>query len=184
MSNRVFKGDLSTEGINRIIEQLEHYAKISLPEIADTIVRRLAQEGIRVAEYSVYADWRELIEFRYEPLGEGEGELIGENITLIHRVWYASKEASIRNRREAFVSPILMSEYGAGPYAQSDHRGTFPAQRHAFEEEWFWYDATGTKHSSEEDYHMVATQPMFRAMVEMMQKAREVVKEVFMSYGG
>ena len=181
MSNRVYKGDLSTEGIQSIISQLENYAYIQLPEIADTIVRRLAEIGIKVAEYSVYGDWRQLIEFRYEPLGEGDGELVGQDISVVHRIWY-TKGGAVKG--EADISPLLMSEYGAGPYALQGHRGTFPDQTHAFQQEWFWYDASGTKHSSEEDYHIIATQPMYRAMVVMMQKAKKVAKEVCSSYGG
>ena len=76
-----------------------------------------------------------------------------------------------------------MSEYGAGFYALNGHRGTFPGQRHAFKSEWFWYDGNGVKHSSEEDYHMIATQPMYRALVDMMLNVEKVAKEVFGRYG-
>lgn len=183
MSNRVYKSDLSTKGISEIIKQLKTYAEVDLPQMADEIVRRLAQMGIRVAEYSVYNDWRPLLEFRYDSKDLGDGELVGESVTLIHRVWYTSKKANIRNQREAYVSPMLMSEYGAGWYALQGHRGTFPGQTHAFESEWFWYDGNGHKHSSEEDYHMIATQPMYKAFVEMMENVEKVAREVFNSYG-
>lgn len=181
MSNRVYKSDLSTEGINGLIRQLKEY-RDELDIIADEIVQKLAERGIAVAEYSVYSDWRSLIEFKYEPQNLGEGELIGKDITLIHRIWYYSKNVSIRTRREAYVSPLLMSEFGAGWYALDGHRGTFPGQRHAFESEWFWYDASGHKHSSEEDYHMIATQPMYKALVDMIENVEKVAKEVFRSY--
>ena len=181
MSNRVYKCDLSTEGIKNVIAQLKFYADVQLPEIADTIVRRLAELGIKVAEYSVYGDWRQLIEFRYEPLGEGQGELIGEDITVVHRIWY-TKGGAVAG--EADISPLLMSEYGAGSYALAGHRGTFPDQKHAFQQEWFWYDASGIKHSSEEDYHIIATQPMYRALTAMMMNAQKVAREVCRSYGG
>ena len=75
-----------------------------------------------------------------------------------------------------------MSEYGAGWYALNGHRGTFPGQTHAFESEWFWYDVFGRKHSSEEDYHMIATQPMYKALIDMIQNVQAVAKEVFDSY--
>ena len=181
MSNKVFKSDLSTEGLNELIRQLKTYED-NLDIIADEIVQKLAERGIKVAEYSVYGDWRSLIEFKYEPKNLGEGELVGQDITLIHRVWYTSENASIKNQREAYVSPLWMSEFGAGQYALDGHRGTFPGQRHAFKSEWFWYDGNGNRHSSEEDYHMVATQPMYRALVDMMVNAEKVVKEVFSSY--
>ena len=176
MSNRVFKGDLSTEGINGIIAQLQRYNDVDLPHMADEIVRRLAEIGITVAEYSVYSTFRPYIEFRYEPESLGVGELVGSDNALIHRIWY-TKGGAVKG--DADISPLLMSEYGAGPYALEGHRGTFPEQKHAFESEWFWYDSGGVKHSSEEDYTMVSTQPMYRALIEMTNKAVEVAKEVF-----
>ena len=178
MSNRVFKSDLSTEGIQRLIDQLNEYADVTLPHLADTLVRKLAEIGITVAEYSVYSSFRPYIEFKYEMKGLGEGELVGSDNVLIHRVWYNK-----HGRNEADISPLLMSEYGAGPYALDGHRGTFPGQTHAFESEWYWKDENGQLHSSEEDYTMVATQPMYRAMIAMMQKVQSVAKEVFKSYG-
>lgn len=181
MSNKVFKSDLSTEGLNRLIGQLKNY-RDELDIIADEIVNKLAERGIKVAEYSVMSDWRSLIEFKYEPKNLGDGELIGQDLTLIHRIWYTSEHPNIRNQREAYVSPLWMSEFGAGPYALDGHRGTFPAQRNAFKSEWFWFDGNGNQHSSEEDYHMVATQPMYKAFVDMMVNAEKVVKEVFSKY--
>lgn len=178
---RVLTSDLSTQGLNRLIRQLKDF-RDDLDVIADEIVNKLAERGIRVAEYSVYSDWRDLIEFRYEPMNLGEGELVGESIQLIHRVWYTSSTPSIQNEREAYVSPMLMSEYGAGPHALEGHRGTFPGQRHAFKSEWRWFDRNGTPHSSKDDDHMIATQPMYKAFLEMMQEVEKVAKEVFDSY--
>ena len=80
---------------------------------------------------------------------------------------------------QADISPILMSEFGAGPYAHSGHRGTFPGQKHADQPQWFWRDQSGVLHSSEDDYGMVSTQPMYRAFIEMKQRVEEVVRIVF-----
>ena len=180
MSNRILKSDLSTEGINGIIEQLRQYSDVALPTMADELVRRLAEVGITVAEYSVYATFRPYIEFKYETKGLGDGELVASDNTLIHRVWYTKSGSK---GGEADISPLLMSEYGAGPYAMTGHRGTFPGQKHAFQSVWYWYDQNGNKHSSEEDYTMISTQPMYRAMVEMMNRVNAIAKEVFSSYG-
>ena len=183
MSNRVYKSDLSTKGLDFLIKQLESYANVDLPNIADAIVRRLADVGIEVAQSAVYSDWRPLIQFTFKPISLGDGEIIGQDVQLIHRIWYPSKEANAKDMREAYVSPLLMSEYGAGSYAAAGHRGTFPGQRHAFKSEWFWYDGNGKKHSSEEDYHMISTQPMYKALLEMMTKAEAIIREVFSLYG-
>lgn len=180
MSNRVFKGDLSTEGIQRIIDQLNHYADVDLPHLADVLVRRLAEVGITVAEYTVYSTFRPYIEFRYDVKGLAEGELVASDNGLIHRIWY-TKGGQVAG--VADISPLLMSEYGAGPYALNGHRGTFPNQTHAFESVWYWYDESGNKHSSEEDYTMIATQPMYKALVEMMNRVTAIAKEVFTENG-
>lgn len=179
MSKRVFKGDLSTEGINEIIKQLKAYSD-ELPGKAAEIVRRLAEEGIKVAEYSVYAEFRPHIDFVYKPdvitpYG-AMGYLHAHDNSLIHRVWYSKSGQMIG---DAFISPLLMSEYGAGPYALEGHRGTFPGQKHAFQSEWYWYDANGERKCSEDDYTMVSTQPMYNALLQMMAKAERIVKEVF-----
>lgn len=176
MSNRVFKGDLSTEGIQSIIDQLNHYAFVDLPHLADVFVRELAEAGITVAEYTVYSDFRPYIEFKYETKGLCQGELVASDSALIHRIWY-TKGGDVAG--EADISPLLMSEYGAGPYAMTGHRGTFPGQTHAFQSVWYWYDATGTKHSSEEDYTIISTQPMYKALYQMMERATTIARKVF-----
>ena len=182
MSNRVLKSNLSTEGINALIAQLTEYSN-NLEIIADKIVRRLAEMGIEVAQSVVYADWRQCIEFKYIPMKMGAGNLTAWDIEPIHRVWYTSDNKQIRKQKEADVSPLLMSEFGAGWYALEGHRGTFPGQHNAYKSVWYWYDEAGNRYSSEDDYHMVATQPMYRAFAEMMVIAERVVKEVFLEYG-
>lgn len=177
----MLKSNLSTEGLNKLIKQLNFY-KDELTIIADEIVSELAKRGISVAQYSVFNDWRQCIDFKYEPKNLGEGELIGKDITLIHRVWYTSGNPSLMNQREAYISPLWMSEYGAGKHALEGHRGTFPGQRNAFKSVWFWYDGNGEKHSSNEDWHMYATRPMYNALVEMMTNADKVVREIFSKY--
>ena len=181
MSNRVLSSGLSTAGINKLISELKSLEN-NLDFIAEEIVEKLAERGIKVAEYCVYSDWRSLVEFKYEPISLGEGEFVGEDVRLIHSIWYTNADPKIRKQRDAYVSPLLMSEYGAGPYAVAGHRGTFPGQRHAFKSEWSWFDASGKRHTSEEDYHKISTQPMYRAMYEMMESVEKVAKEVFSSY--
>lgn len=179
MSKRNFKSNLSISGINNIVSQLTDYEDEILVK-AEMMVRQLADMGIRVAEYSVYNEFRPFIDFVYKPDHttdtEVEGNLIGKDNRLIQRVWYGRKGQMVGT---AYISPVMMSEFGAGPYAQEGHRGTFPGQKHAFESKWFWRDDAGELHSSEEDYTMIATQPMYHALVEMMQRVDEVARMVF-----
>ena len=180
MSKRIFKSDLSTNGISNIVSQLKDYEDEIIVK-ANMVVRQLAEMGIRVAEYSVYPEFQPHIDFVYEPLSSSteyrvDGQLVGRDNSVIHRVWYGRKG---KMAGEADISPILMSEFGAGFYAEKDHRGTFPGQKHAMESQWFWRDASGELHSADEDYTMIATQPMYRAFVEMKQRVEEVVRNVF-----
>ena len=180
MSNRIFKSDLSAEGITGLIEQLKEYSEVSLPAICDQIVKALAEIGIEVAEAVITPEFQNCIEFKYIPLRSGDGNLTAWDGQVIHRVWF-TKSGMLSG--EADISPLLMSEYGAGKYAVEGHRGTFPGQRNAWRSQWFWYDEDGTKHSSEEDITILPTRPMYTAMVEMMNKAEWVVREVFSQYG-
>ena len=184
MSNRIYKGNLSTEGIQGIIDGLKKYADVTLPMLCDQVCRELAEMGIKVAEYTVFNEFKPYIEFRYDTKSLGVGELVAQDNILIHRVWYTSAEKNIRKKKEAWISPLLMSEYGAGPLAIDGHRGTFPGQKHAMQSEWSWFDESGQRHTSLDDKLMNPTQPMYRALVEMMINAEKVVREVFSSYDG
>ena len=179
MSNRTFKSNLSVDGINNLIDQLQGYEDELLIK-AELMIRELARYGIKAAEFNVYNKFRPFVDFVYKldfmTDTEVEGNLIGQDNSLIQRVWYARKG---QLAGVAYISPVMMSEFGAGPYAQEGHRGTFPNQKHAFESKWFWRDSSGKLHSSEEDYTMKATQPLYHAFVEMMQKADQVAREVF-----
>ena len=180
MSNRVFKGNLSTDSIQDIINQLNEYVEVDLPMMADTFVRKLAEIGIEVAKYEVHQEFQPYIEFKYIPITVGAGNLTAWDIEPIHRIWYNKKGEVIG---EADVSPILMSEFGAGKYAIEGHRGTFPNQKNAFRSVWYWYDESGTKHSSDEDPTIIPTQPLYKAFAEMVDKVDAVAREVFGAYG-
>ena len=181
MSKRIFKSNLSVAGLHNMISDLHDYANDELYVKADMMVRLLADYGIRVAEYSVYDEFRPHIDFVYEPLSTStdyrvDGQLVGKDNSVIHRIWYGRKG---KVAGSADVSPILMSEFGAGPYANKDHRGTFPKQKHAMESKWYWRDQAGELHSSDEDHTMISTQPMYHAFIEMVQKADMVARQVF-----
>ena len=94
------------------------------------------------------------------------------------RRWYY--KGSIKSEE---VSPLLMSEFGSGWLAevlydiQGVGQGTFPHQKHAFDEEgWNWTTPDGVTHHSMGE----PPQPtMFSAIVEMQNSIEEVAREVF-----
>ena len=179
MSKRTFKSDLSVNGIENIIGQLVSYEDEILIK-AEQMIKELSLYGIKAAKYSVCNAFKPYVDFMYSldfmTDTEVEGNLVGEDNTLLQRVWYNRKG---QLTGVAYISPIMMSEFGAGPHALEGHRGTFPSQKHAFDEKWFWRDEAGKLHPSDEDYTMVATQPMYHAFVEMIQRIDTVAKEVF-----
>ena len=178
---RKLKSNLSTNGIQNLIAELNTYT-LDLTMYCDELVKRLAEEGIRVAIYHVYSEFEPYVEFDYESTGIGEGRLIGKSTKLIHRVWYKKNGNDISGEYD--ISPILMAEFGAGWYASTNPwdsvgstRGTLG--KNGNRDEWFWYDESGVKHSSNEDYTMNPTRPMYNAFLEMMEKVYTIAKEVF-----
>lgn len=179
MSKRKFKSNLSVDGIQNIVDQLHSYEDEILLK-AEQMIKELALCGIKVAEVNVYNTFKPYIDFSYSldfmTDTVVEGNLVAQDNSLIQRVWY-SRNGNLSG--VAYISPSMMSEFGAGPFAIEGHRGTFPGQKHAMQDKWFWRDESGKLHSSNEDYTMVATQPMYHAFVEMIQKVDEVAKKVF-----
>ena len=88
--------------------------------------------------------------------------------------------------RKADFSTLLAVEFGAGIFYNSKQNpkavelgfgvGTFPDQKHAFEDTWFWMDMDGVWHSS---HGVKATMPMYNASTEMLLNIRKIAKEVF-----
>ena len=90
--------------------------------------------------------------------------------------------------RKADFNTLLAVEFGSGIFYNSKQNpkagelgfgvGTFPDQKHAFEDTWFWMDMDGVWHSS---HGVKATMPMYNASTEMLLNIRKIAKEVFRS---
>lgn len=174
MARYKFKSDLSVKGINNLINQLKEYENVTLPSKLDGFVEALAKRGIKVAYQQMYGEFANCVEFVYESTGICEGELVGKNTRLIHRVWY-TKNGNVAGQYD--ISPILMAEFGAGKYAAPGWRGTLG--KNGLKDSWGWYDSGGNLHLSEEDPTIKPSHPMHNAFLEMINVYREVAQEVF-----
>lgn len=176
--------DLSVDGLNKLARELNTYASMILPRKTQLFIEKLAERGIKVANYNIYSDFRGNITFTYNLTGttitDVTGELVGMSIP-IHRQWYDKKGNVVG---EYDIDPIAMAEFGAGWFASTNPWDNIPSTRGTLgkngnKSEWFWLDAQGVKHSSEEDYTINPTRPMYKAYLEMMRVYKEVAQEVF-----
>lgn len=85
--------------------------------------------------------------------------------------------------KSAEVSPLLMAEFGSGQYAQNPNnivgvgQGTFPGQKHAFDEEgWYWVGLDDKLYHS---YGIDPSMPMYEASQALFETAVRVAREVF-----
>lgn len=175
MAKQVIRGNLSSKGIQSIIDQLQDY-KLDLHRKAELLCQRLAEAGLAVAQTAV-----------------GESPL-GKTITL--RVQLDPRTdgckailvaaGQTKSNDYGAVNTLLLVEFGAGiHYNPSDNPkagemgygiGTFPGQIHAFEDGWYywgedekWHYTHGTK----------ATMPMYNASMAIRQLVVAIAKEVF-----
>lgn len=164
------------ESLEQAIKQIERY-RDDLPRKCQEICRRLAEEGVRVADAAI------------------NSVPIGKTITLttdINPSKMGCKAIMKMTGRETrtedgriFFS-VLAIEFGAGIYYNPTANpkssefgmgvGTFPGQTHAFQDGWYYLGNDGEWHYS---HGIQASMPMYKASVEMKQKIDTIVKEVF-----
>ena len=177
MAKYKFKSNLSTNGINNLIKELNNYANVILQAKTDAFIEALANRGIKVAYEQMVGEFNGKVAFSYEYVSKGVGKLVGEDIQKILRVWYYSKPNVGKIKDSYYISPLLMSEFGAGKYAPSEWRGSLG--ENGKKDVWGWYDENGTLHLSSEDPSIIPTHPMYNAFLEMKEVFEEVAKEVF-----
>lgn len=175
-----FETNLSVKGLTQLARELDIYANRILPSKVDVFIERLAEKGITVAKGNLNNTFSPCVDFIYKPTGSGKGEIESQT-QLIHRVWYKhegkGKNKTLVVSGEYDISPILMAEFGAGPYAQEGWRGTLG--KNGLRDVWYWFDENGTKHSSTYDDTIIPTHPMHSAVLEMEKVYRQVADEVF-----
>ena len=177
MAKKVFKSDLSVNGIEAIKSQLLQYRN-SLPIKCETLVSRLLQSGVAVSQAKISES----------PLGKYV--TVTTNISADNmgcKGILLAKGAVKEQEGYAPFSILLAIEFGAGihynptPNPNADKFGlgvgTFPGQIHAFEDLWFYWDEDAQEWKP--THGVKATMPMYSADMEIIQNVVKLAKEVF-----
>lgn len=175
MGKQVIRGNMSSKGIQSIIDQLQDY-KQNLHRKTELLCQRLSEAGMAVAQTAVGES----------PLGktitlriEMEPSKVGCKAMLI-------AAGQTKSNDYGTVDTLLLVEFGAGVfYNPSDNPkagemgfgiGTFPGQIHAFEDGWYYWGEDEKWHYT---HGVKATMPMYNASVAIRQQVAAIVKEVF-----
>ena len=176
MAKRVIRGNLSSKGIQGVIDQLQDYKK-DLHRKTELLYQRLVEAGLTVAQTAV-----------------GESPL-GKTITL--RIQMEPRAdgckamlvaaGQIKSNDYGTISTLCLVEFGSGirynhvgnPKAPEFGMGvgTFPGQKWAFNEDGWWY--LGDDDEWHHSYGVKATMPMYNASVAIRQQVAAITKEVF-----
>ena len=178
MAKKVFKSDLSVNGIEAIKSQLLQY-KDSLSIKCEKLVSRLLQSGVAVSQAKISES----------PLGKYvtvttniSADKIGCKGILL------AKGAVTEQEGYAPFSILLAIEFGSGVHFNPTPNplsaemgygvGTFPGQVHAMEPGG-WYFWSEEKQQWIHSYGVKATMPMYSADMEIIQNVVKIAKEVF-----
>jgi len=163
------KVELSTKGINEIIDFLENYRN-ELDHKCEVFCQKLCELGIEVIDARI--------------VGKGDSDTSHETEITI------GKDGTYTNARLRLSGEdILFIEFGAGVH-YNGAAGTSPNPKgselgytigsygkgHGTQEFWYYKDDSGNYVRS---YGTQATMPMYSASIEMIKQMKSVAKEVF-----
>ena len=178
MANKVFKADLSVNGIEALKSQLLQY-KDELHIKCEKLVSRLIQSGVEVSQARI----------NESPLGKYV--TVTTNISSDNmgcKGVLLAKGAVKEQEGYAPFSILLAIEFGAGvhfnptpnPLISSEFPygvGTFPGQTHAYQDMWWYWDENTQEWKP--THGVKATMPMYSADMEIIQNVVKFAKEVF-----
>ena len=175
MSKRVIRGNLSSKGIQSIIDQLQDY-KQDLHQKSQLLCQRLAGAGLSVAQTAVSES----------PLGKTITLRMDMEPSKIRCKAMLIATGKTKSNDYGTVSTLLLVEFGAGAfYNPSDNPkagemgygvGSFPGQIHAFEDGWYYWGEDEKWHYT---HGIKATMPMYNASVAIREQIAAICKEVF-----
>ena len=178
MAKKVFKADLSVNGVEALKRQLLQY-KDSLPIKCEKLVSRLLQSGVEVSQARI----------NESPLGKYVTVTtdISSDKMGCKGILLAKGAVKEQEGYEPF-SILLAIEFGAGvhfnptpnPLISSEFPygvGTFPGQTHAYQDMWFYWDENTQEWKP--THGVKATMPMYSADMEIIQNVVKYAKEVF-----
>lgn len=173
---------LSHSSIQDCIRQLEEYKNGLQPKL-QKVADKLADIGVDVIQANL-GEYGEFIEVKKE-LKESTPEqakyiVCMINTQMVTKWWFRNGTLVHED-----VNPVLMTEFGSGAYARNDFRssmagsgrGSFPNQRHAFDDEgWSWTTPDGKTHHS---FGEEPSAPLYNAYWTMYMDVASVIREVF-----
>lgn len=175
MGKRIIRGELSSKGIQSIIDQLQDY-KQDLHRKTELLCQRLAEAGLTVAQAKVGES----------PLGKTISLRIDMEPSKAGCKAMLIASGQTKSNDYGTVSTLLLVEFGAGVfYNPSDNPkagemgygiGTFPGQIHAFEDGWYYWGEDEKWHYT---HGVKATMPMYSASVAIREQVASIAKEVF-----
>lgn len=175
---KVLVSDLSVKGLNNLVKQLKQYES-GLQKKCEEYVKRLAESGVEVAQQNV-GNFGKYLTFTVKTNPEKDGctaLIYATNTGIIHSEWQTKEGV-----KSADVSPLLFVEFGTGLKAQNPKgipgvgTGTFPGGTHGTEPGWWYMDLEGVWHYST---GLSPLQPMYKASLEITEKAIKVAQDVF-----
>lgn len=175
MAKRIIRGELSSKGIQNIIDQLQDY-KQELHKKVELLCQRLTETGLTVAQAKVGES----------PLGKTISLRIDIEPSKVGCKAMLIASGNTKSSDSGTINTLLLIEFGAGVfYNPLDNPkagemgygvGTFPGQIHAFEDGWYYWGEDEQWHYT---HGIKATMPMYNASVVMREEVAEIVKEVF-----
>lgn len=176
---------LNSASLKKAADEVRQYGNDLQVKIYNVLVR-LAEKGITVAEQTI-GNFGKYVTFSRRSETDGM-VIVAQETSVILAEWMLKNG----EKREEFVSPLLMAEFGAGPHAIIWHgqdgdtnvmpdgkkvgRGEFPHQKHAFESSWWYMDLSGNWKSST---GIKPTRPLYNAVMELISTVNATVREVF-----
>ena len=178
MAKKVFKSDLSVNGIEALKSQLLQY-KDSLSIKCEKLVSRLLQSGVAVSQSKISES----------PLGKYVTVTTNISADKMGCKGILLAKGAVKEQEGYEQFSILLSiEFGAGAHYNPTPNplsaemgygvGTFPGQVHAMEPGG-WYFWSEEKQQWIHSYGVKATMPMYSADMEIIQNVLKEAKDVF-----
>ena len=177
--------------LQNTIDYLENY-KAEINKKTEIVLNKLLDIGIECAKANS-GQFKDFIIFRkiIEPEIDGyNGIFLAFDDQIIISEWIYHGVM-----KQVEVSPLLMAEFGSGQYATVKFpnmegfvgRGTFPEQKHAFQDSWWWVDTNpenGIPYGNKGFYFhessgTTPTHPMYQATMAMFDEITRIYREVF-----
>lgn len=175
---------INSTSLHQLAKELRLYAN-DLNIKVKQFTFRLADKGIQAALNANYGSFASFIVFSKENDIDGGTIIVAKETSSLSADWLGHDDV--------MISPLLMTEFGSGKYAvyweepngntvsqlsngTQIGRGSFPNQKNAFKDKWFYRDKDGFLH---ETSGILPTRPLHHAVTEMIAQIEFTAREVF-----